>query len=401
MKNNGIGWSFRWGILLSFLFPAFSDTWAQDRYQAVLQQIEQNSTGLKLAKEQQKAKELDGALELFPENPEVGYSHTWGNEQTGGNTQGVTVTQTIDFPTVYVNKSKLADFKASSAAQRYLVDRMDLLLSAKELCIEMTYYNALVQMYRRQVEHARQIADAQQQRKDSGEGNAIEYNKSKLNLLYSENNLKLNIIELDRLHTELVRLNGGMEINFEDTAFPMVSLPEDFETFYQNAVEIHPFLNYLKQELAVSQEEVRLNQSVSLPKISLGYNGQFAGQQNFHGVSVGLSIPLWENHNQVKKAKAESVAVEYQINDRKVMYYNQLKSSYNQVVTLQESILAYHEFLNEYSNSELLYESFQSGELSLLDYLLQIEYYFDIYEKYLMMQKDLALAHARLTAFEL
>ncbi len=385
------------GILLSICTPCP----AQERYQIILQEIEKNNTSLKMSREEQKVKELESRTAIYPDNPEIGFGNTWGNGSTGGNTQEITVSQTIDFPTLYWNRNKLAKCKSETALQEYRIERMNLLLSAKEICVQMTYYNALVQMYQKQANHAQQIAQAEQRRKETGEGNAIQFNKARLNCHNMENLLTLNCLELERLHMELIRLNGGQEIIFQDTLFPIIRLPENFEDWYQAAKEEHPAIGWLESRLTASQEEVKVNRSHSLPKISLGYSCQLTGQENFNGISVGLSIPLWENRNQVKKAKAQAISDQYKMNDACLAYHNEMKSYYNQAITLQKAILSYKEFLQENSNADLLYRAFRTGELSLLEYLLELDYYFDIYEKYLSMQKDLALLYARMTSFQL
>lgn len=49
-----------------------------------------------------------------------------------------------------------------------------------------------------------------------------------------------------------------------------------------------------------------------LPKFSAGYSLERTLGQKYQGISVGISIPLWENKNRVKQAKAGVVAAQAQ-----------------------------------------------------------------------------------------
>ena len=54
---------------------------------------------------------------------------------------------------------------------------MELLLSAKTFCIELVYYNALGKLYERQLDNAKQIAEAYERMKQTGDANQLEYTR--------------------------------------------------------------------------------------------------------------------------------------------------------------------------------------------------------------------------------
>lgn len=373
----------------------------QDIYTPILEQIEQNSTTLSALQELMKSQKLSNKTGLTPADPEVEFGYLWGSPIAIGNKKDVSVSQTFDFPTVYTQKHKLSNLQNNSVEYEYKSQRMDLLLTAKTTCIELVYYNALFELYSRQLDNARQIAEAFEKMQATGDANRLEYNKAMLNYTNFDNEIKRIDLERKRLLSTLTGLNGGKPITFDTKSFGAVSFPSDFESWYTTAEAGNPALQYLKSQVDVNNRQIQLSRASSLPKFSIGYAGEFVKGEEFQGVTVGISIPLWENKNHVKQAKAAAKASEQMEKDAKMQYYNQLKNLYEEVMQLQENIARYNTVLNQNDNEELLFKAYNGGELSLLDYLLEIEYYFDAYDKRLQAERDLELALASLNAYQL
>lgn len=373
----------------------------QDLYAPVLEQIEQNSTTLGTLKEQLEAQKIGNKTGLTPSNPEVEFGYLWGSPSSIGNRKDVSVRQTFDFPTAYVHRGKLSDLQNNSAEYQYASGRMELMLSAKRLCIELVYYNALREVYARQLGNAGQIAVAYEKMKQAGDANRLEYNKAALNLANMENEVKRIDIERERILSELTGLNGGKPVTFDVTDYGQPILPNNFETWFAEAEAEIPALQYLRSQVEVSKRKIQLSRAAGLPKLSVGYMGEFVPGQEFQGVTFGISIPLWENKNRVKQAKAEARVSERMAEDAKMQYYNRLRNLFGEVLQLQDGVRRYNDVFEKNDNDELLFKAYNRGEISLLDYLLELEYFFVAYDKLLQAQRDLEFAMAELNAFRL
>lgn len=372
----------------------------QDLYAPILKQIEQNSTMLEALKEQMEAQKLSNKIGITPANPEVEFGYLWGAPVPVGNRKDISVRQTFDFPLVYVQRSRLSDLQNNSVEYQYKSHRMELLLSAKKICIELVYYNALWKLYERQLENAKQIAEAYERMNLTGDANRLEYNKAILNYTNMENEVKRINLERERLLSELTRLNGGNPITLDRSTYDHTFVqPTDFENRYATAEADNPALQYLKSQVEVNSRLIKLSQASSFPKFSIGYMGEFVTGQRYQGLTVGMSIPLWENKNKVKQAKAAAKASERIAEDAKMQYYNRLKNLYAQVSELQENIRRYNSVFEQNDNDKLLFKAYSNGEISLLNYLLEVEYYFVAYDKRLQAERDLELALAELNAY--
>ena len=372
-----------------------------DIYSSILQEIEANSSTLGALREEMEADKLANRTGIYLANPEVEFAYLWGNPTTIGNRTNLSVMQSFDFPSAYGHKSDLSKLKNENAELNYRSERMSLLLSAKEICVELVYYNALWAEYNTRLKNAEMIADSYQSRLEAGDVGILESNKAKLNLITVKNEAARLNIEREALLAELKRLNGGKELSFTYGQYPLSTLPTNFESWYASAEEKNPALSYIKGEIEISKRQVALNRAMSLPKISAGYMSEALTHEKFQGVVVGISIPLWENKNTVKEAQARVKASELIMYDGKIGFYNKLQNLYMKASELNRNALEYRSALSLYSNNALLKKALDGGEISLLEYLLELEYYYDAVEKMLEAERDYELSFAELSAVEL
>ncbi len=374
---------------------------AQNGYETVLQQIESNNTTLSALREQIESQKIGNRTGIYLPNPEVEFNYLWGNPKSMGNRTDFAVTQSFDFPTAYGHRRNIADLQNANIELVYKSERTNLLLLAKQTCIELVYHNALVKEYSVRLDNARRIADTYKIRLEKGDANILEYNKSNLNLTAIQTELAKIEAERVALLSELKRMNGGKEIALPQDEFSPPMLPANFDEWYAGVETKNPVLQYVKGEVEIGKEQVKLNRALSLPKFSTGYMSQKVVGEQFQGVTLGVSIPLWENKNMQRYAKAQVKASEIALEDTKIQFYNRLQSLYLKASVLQQNALKFRETIASNRNDALLKKALDSGEISLLDYLLEIGYYYDAIVQVLEAERDYELALAELSAVEL
>ncbi|MDR2579964.1 MAG: TolC family protein [Fibromonadaceae bacterium] len=374
-------------LIIGILFLSVA---AQSSYESVLQQIETNNTTLAALRQQTDAHKIGNRTGLLPDNPEVEFSHLWGIE----NRMDFSVTQTFDFPTVYKHRSRIAALQNEGAEQSYKAQRIEVLLLAKQTCIELVYYNILAKEYDMRLKNAQLVANAYKTKLDKGETNILEYNKAQLNLT----SVQVEAAQIETQRTDLLaqlkRLNGGKEITFLAESYPANTLPSNFEEWYATAESKNPELQFVRKQIEIDMQQIKLSRAMGLPKFSAGYTSEISGDESSHGIAVGLSIPLWENKNRVSEARAQARAAESALKDSQVQFYNRLQSQYLKAVSLQQNALKFRQSLTENGNESLLKKALDAGEISLLDYLREIEYYYDTMNKVLEMERDFEIAAA-------
>lgn len=388
-------------LLIYLLLAVMVSPLAAQDYTAVLQEIELNSTTLKALREQAEADKLASRTGIYLDNPEVEFNYLWGDPSVMGNRTDVSVKQSFDFPSAYAYKGKIAKLESANAELKYKSERVQLLLSAKQLCIELIYFNALSKEYEVRLQHAETISQSYRKKLESGEANSIENNKAQMNLITVRNEKVRIDVERENILSELKRLNGGKEVSFETSDFHLSSLPANFEDWYLGAEVKSPVLQYVRGQVEINEKRVKLNRALGLPKFSAGYMSEKLAGEHFQGVTVGVSVPLWANKNRIKQSKAAAQTARTVAEDTRMQFYNRLQNLFLKASGLQQSATTYRSSLDSFNNAVLLKKALDMGEISLLDYLLEMQYYYDAVENALAAEKDFELALADLSAVEL
>lgn len=375
--------------------------YAQDNVASVLNQIESNSTTLSVIRQQIEAQKIENRTDIFLNDPEVEFSYLWGKPSEIGTQRELSVTQSFDFPTAYAHRSKISKMRNNNLELQYKSERLNILLNAKQICINIAYNNALNKEYEARLENAQQIAKSYQSRFDAGDASILEKNKALINLTTVENEKKLIDIERKTLLSELKALNGGIEITFDDTEILNAPISSDFNSWYADAEIKSPTLQYLSQQIDIDKQQVKLNTALSLPKFTAGYASEKTFGEDFKGITVGISIPLWENKNKVKLAKAQVKSTELLLEDSKLQFYTHLQQLHKTTFGLQESAQTYRSSILNNNNEELLKKALDAGQISLIEYLLESEYYYDVKNKMLEAERDFNLSLTELRAIEL
>lgn len=374
---------------------------AQHEMERVLREIEDNSLTLRLIREEVTAQKLNNRTGIYLPNPEVEFNYLWGSPAPVGNRTDVSVTQSFDFPTAYGHRSRIAKLENANLDLRYRSERLHLLLRVRQLCAELVYYNALSKEYSVRLANAQRIADTYQMRFDRGDANILEKNKALLELTTIGNEMYRIDTERSSLLNELKALNGGHRIAFTATETDYEMLPPDFEEWVAAAEANSPVLQYVRGQMEISRQQLQLNRALGLPRLTAGYMSEKVVGERFQGVTVGVTIPLWENRNRVKQAKAALLAAETALEDSRVQFYHRLQNLFLKASRLQKEAYSYRDALSSYHNGAYLTKALESGEISLLNYLLEMTYYYDVMNRVLETEKELGLTLAELSAVEM
>ena len=374
---------------------------AQNNITKVLSIIEQNNTTLKALRETANAQQLENRTGIYLPDPEIGFNYLWGNSSAIGNSQEIGVTQSFDIPTISGLKSKVANKKNELIEWQYKANRMDILLEAKLYCLDLIYHNALLKELSIRLDHAEKIATGLKERLESGDGNILEYNNVQLNLSTIKGETLR--IETERMTviSQLIRLNGGERLTFNDPEFAAIQMPIDFSTWYATAQEKNPVLSYVKKEIELSKKQVSLSKSMGLPTFSAGYMNEHAVDQRFQGISVGISVPLWSNKNRIKQAKSAVRAAKSRKEDTEQQFFSQLEIQYNRTLGLKNVANTYRTSLANANNGVLLKKALDAGQISILEYIVAMEFYYLTINQALEAERDYQNAFAELSAVEL
>ena len=258
---------------------------------------------------------------------------------------------------------------------QYEIERMNVLTEVQNICTELIFCKTKINLYKQTYDNAVTIADAYQKMMELGECNILDYNKSKMNLANAKNNYDLEIIHYNNLMANLKTMNGGKDIDFQYEDYALVVLPENFDEWYSNVEKSNPVFEQMRQQIAIDNQNVKLKKNEWIPSINISYGAEIGQDEREHGPSIGLSLPLWHNKGSVKSAKMKAEATEMMLSNEKSMTYNYLSSLFAKAKSLQENIGTLAASLKDFDSQALLLKAFEQGEMNLIDYVMEVEYY--------------------------
>ena len=388
-------------IIITGWLILFSQIISAQNIKNVLAEIEQNNTTLAAYKTLNEAEKLQNKTGIFLENPEIGFNYLWGDPAAIGKRHDFSISQSFDFPTSYGIKKKIASEKNILSDMELELQRKSILYRAKTICNQLIYLNALNNVLAVRAKHAEEIARAFNSKFEKGEINIIENNKARFNLLNTQKELESNQTEREILLAKLTGLNGGKPVKFTQSTFAPVQLPVDFETWFSENEQKNIFLQQAAKEIEISEKEIKLSKAMGLPKFSGGYMSESVVGESFKGITAGMSIPLWENKNKVKLATAQQQVALQIANDKKTESYNRLKGEYEKAKSLQKILAGYKEALQVVNSTELLKKALDAGELSLIEYMLELTLYYETTDKFLAVENELNQLTTNLYFFDL
>ncbi len=376
-------------------------TTAQTSTEAVLRQIEANNPQLKAAAAEMDAEKLANRAGALPENPEFEFNYLWGADGIG-NRRDFRVTQAFDVATLTGMKSRQVAGQNELTALKYKSERLNVLLEARRTCIDLIYCNALKAELATHLEQAQTLVSAFEKRLKAGGANVLDLNKAKVHLTAVRGQISQVEVEREALLATLKSLNGGQGVVLEDCRYDLSeSLPSDFDSWYESASQKNPVLQYVRQEISVGRKQLSIDRTAWVPELTVGYMSELTTADKFRGVTVGVNIPLWSNSNKIKQSKARIAAAESRQAAAEQRFYFDLLAQYNRAASLKANSELMRASLTETDSRDHLLTAQSRGEISMIEYLVETDQYYEALGQTLAAERDYHQALARLRAVEL
>ena len=389
-------------IVITLLASAALSVNGQNSIDAVLRSIEANNKELQANNQLTVSKKLEAKLDNNLPDPSVSYVHQYGNREGMGIQGELVASQSFDFPSVYVQKNKLAKSKAASFDRQGAEFRQQILLQAKEICLDLVLLNQQRALLDQRRQNAEQLAELYAMRLETGDANILETNKIDLELLNAKTEARMNESARIAKLQELATLNGGIAIDFTDTTYMSDGDILSFEELCAEAVTFNPQLLTLKSEQVAARRQLSVNKSKSLPSFELGYRMNTAtGGERFNGFLVGISIPLFSNRNNVKQAKAQALYTDLQLESTTTTVESELHQLYNQSVALKTSMDEYNTVLKSQNSLALLNKAIPTGQISMIEYFVDVTTFYQSKQNYMQLQNEYQKVMAQLYKYKL
>lgn len=369
--------------------------------ESILREVEQNNQELKALSQYAESR----ALELKSGNnlpdPQLGAYYLPFGEHSTGDYSEFQVSQSFEFPTVYSTRRNLIDKQTDQLQLDYQARRQEVLAQAKEYCLNLIYLNKRLTTEILRVEQAKEVFEQVKELYEKEQVGILELNKAKV--AWMQEQFKIQQIESDQKNTTLLlkNLNGGAELRFSSDEYDISLDLADKGSVWQEKQVQDPELVKFKQQEAIAQQSLRLAKNRTLPNLTAGFNSQGVAGERFSGVYAGISIPLWSNRNKVKAAQSK-VDFQQSINTSlSLQAYSAFEKQYNDYEIMFSKFQEYEATLSGLNSDDLLLQAYQLGELSFLEYYMELRFYRQAYDAMQLMQYQLYISQTQLLKHQL
>ena len=346
----------------------------------VLKSIEQNNRELQAGEQNTRAEKLDVRNENNLEDPSVSYSRKFGEQDGVGPEMEFAVTQGIDFPTLYAQRRQYGKLQGRALDLQQAVLRRDILLRAKELCLDLIRLNQLKALYGQRLKNAEELNALFDERFEKGDVNILEVNKVKMELM----NLRATVAENDAAYRtalqNLLAMNGNMPLEFDETVYPLVPELRSLEQVRDEVMGADYALKQAQAGSEAARKLVKVNRHGWLPKLEVGYGREGGSEAMLNGFVVGVSVPIFSNRGKVKAARARQAGAELAQEQVAQQVEADIQSLFNEATRLRASMQAYDTGLMDKTLSALK-QAVEAGQLSVLDYYSEAETVYASQEK--------------------
>ncbi|WPP51856.1 TolC family protein [Catalinimonas niigatensis] len=388
-------------ILLTIIFGLNRKVEAQNTVEEVLGAVEQNNPTLQARRQYVEAQALSFKTDIYLPNPMLAFEYLPGTPAEAGTQKDLTISQAFDFPTTYFRKKDLAEAQINQLS--FVLDslRQQVLLEAKQLCLNLIYARKRQAVFNQRLSNAKRLVQDYERRLAEGNANILEVNKAKLLRLNLNNDLALLESQIVQLTEQLTALNGGEEMLFTVTSYPEMDDIPEFEVLEPLTEANDPTLNYFEQQQEISQEQLSVNRALVLPSFQAGYRYQAILGQQYNGFMAGVSIPLWEDKNKVKLAQAQINWSNQAVTRERTEHLYTNRRLYEKQQTLQNTLQEYEGLLSGLNNTALLEKALRLGEISSIEFFMEIMYFYEGEDKYLSLENEYQQTVAELLKYQL
>ena len=369
-------------------------------YTSVIRQIAENNSEIKVIE----AKASGDVSSLLPANnlpnPEIDYEQVFGK---AGQKWGLSVSQSVEWPGVYSSRSRAIAAEAEALSFASTSRKLEILSEIKQTIIKIVYAKKKITLVTRQLELIDELSAKYKKSYEMGNSTILDINKLKIERLGYEHRLDDCRLELASLSADLKALNGDKNVDKIVEAisgYPSDTILPESE-YYRLVAEYDP--DSRVNALLSKTEDFRIDQlsKESLPNFRIGYKHTFELGDHFNGFSIGITLPFFSNRYKkaaaISRKEAYDVAANYAIEKSSA----EIRKTMKEATDLKRQLEKYSPIINDSRNASTLRKALDGGQISLLTFIQELNYFVDAEGESLEIEYEYASTLAKLNRYSL
>lgn len=365
-------------IILLFGFGAK----AQRNIQDVLKEVLSNNLNLKSVDIEKQLRILEDKEALILEDPELLGAYLWGSPSFIGNRTNIEAAQKFKFPAYYSRQKKVNNISSSIYDAAQEAEFNSTLYEALDLLTDLAYLSKRKEAAVKRFENLESLSKLSADMFKLGEISRIESDKAELLANIYKQDLLMLESELSTVKRKLANLNGGMDIVIPQSMY------SDLDKLFGKRIALealvdNPLVNIADLNKQKAAAQLGVAKTSYLPDLQFGYMSEAINDEKLAGMQFGLTVPIWGKSNKMKRARLNKNLLDHHAEQTRLI----LKSDWDNNNDLAQKSFEVksnlEKSLGSVKSKELLSESWKLGEISLLEYLLELPFYFDVEDKLL------------------
>ena len=353
----------------------------------VLSQIERNNKELQAQEQTIRASKLEVQAENNLEDPSVEYSPFYTRGISGMSSSELVVTQGFDFPSLYAARRQSGKWKQEVLDRQLRIFRRDILLNAKNLCLDLILYNQKQILLVQRKKNADELLVLFEKRLKEGDVGVLDVNKIKMELM----NVQTEVVQNEAAHRsalqQLLAMNGNLPLEFTENTYPSLPELDSYNELYDEIMSTDATLLVADANVRAAEKELKVNRQSWLPKFEVGYRRNTSLDEKSNGFLVGGSLPLFSNRKKGKIVQAQVTSAKLQVENARLQAEAQVQSRYNEICKLREAMQAYDVGLM-YKTLDLLNEAVKAGQLSIIEFYTEADNVYQNLQAYMELENQ-------------
>lgn len=331
-------------------------------------------------------------------DPEVEFQHLWGSPGAG-NKWTLSVSQSFDWPGAYRARSRANKARSNARRQLFVSQQQDLKVQVQEILLQIIGLKQQMALSDEILKNVNDQLTITRQQLSHGEATVIDEAKLRFELIGLEAKHDELSQQLQALHQELIALNNGKFIDITSLEeYPLCPLYDE-ETYVMSFENNDPFAAALIANAEAARAEGTVSRMGWYPGFSISYDHETEPGARFNGFTVGMSLPLWGNRNKSAASEAALSAAALEFDAYLLQRRGAIRADVAAAKAMRNRLDKYLSSFESIDYMGMLDTLRNSGQLTVLNYVCEVQYYLGLRSEYLELLNNYHLTLARLNRY--